>query len=116
MNRYPVGNVAVCRFAFTLRPLTSDETAALLNSYQLPAGVGYTPDVVMFDYWPPVGSKVTLTGSQITLVEVGQYTVDLPVTAAGDWRWRGYGQATGGTPQVATRTQTFQAVDDRPSP
>ena len=109
-NTYPVGNVVLCRFAFTTRALTNAELATFLAGGGLPAGIGVTPATVSFDYAIGQAAKTTLTGSQITTDATGAYHVNLNVTTAGQWRYRGYGVDGSANPVACTPDVSFMAV------
>lgn len=110
MNSYPSGSIVICRFAFTAQPLTPTQAAAFLAGQGLPSGQGVTPTAVLFDYTPPDGETVTLTGVQITVDAAGAYHVPLPVVNHGVWSYRGYGKDGSGNPVVSTATQSFRVT------
>lgn len=110
MNDYPSGSVVVCRFAFTLAPLTLSQLSAFIAGTGLPSGQGVTPTAVLFDFTPPDGETQTLTGAQITLDAVGAYHVDLSVVNHGVWSYRGYGQDGSGDPVASTPTLRFRVT------
>lgn len=104
---YPVDNQIICRFAFTTRPLTIQEQADFEAGKGLPATVGFDPPVVKFDSRLSSNPVATLTGSNVTRDNVGEYHVILDITDGGSWVWRGYGQESDGTPVAATAAQSF---------
>ena len=84
MNRYDVGDMAHI-------------TAIFAD----PAGEPLDPAVVKFHFRTPAGAKITytyLTDAQIVKSGVGNYYVDLPLSAAGDWlyRWESTGSGAAG--------------------
>ena len=112
-NTYPVGAVAVCRFAFTLRQLTTLELARFLAGAGLPSGVGSSPNTVLFNYWAGGEVKTQLTTSTtppIVQDATGAYHVNLPITVPGPWYYQGIGQDGSGNPVGATRRYLFQAT------
>lgn len=118
MNSYPVGSIAVCRFAAMLRDLTDQEQTNFEAGRGLPTGVGTTPALVLFDWEPPNEIIVTLSGlvqviggvGPIVNDGLGLYHVNLPVTAHGLWSYRGYGQDGSGGPVFSTPKQLFRGV------
>ena len=83
MNSYDVGALVRCSAAFTTL-----------------AGVAIDPTVVKFKYRTRDGTATTLTyGTDAALVKdsVGNYHVDVSVTASGDWLYRFESTGTGQT-------------------
>lgn len=117
MNRYEIGNVVACLFAFTNRELTPAEQAVFIAGNGLPDGAGIDPDGVFFDYLPGAGATtlLTLTGDDVIRDDLGAYHVPLPLTARGRWRFRGRGTNSDGSPLVATLPREFE-VDDGMQP
>lgn len=109
--RVPVGNVVLCRFAFTVRTLEVAEIAAFLAGNGLPDGAGIDPDLVFFDYAPPRAAIVTLTGDSIDEDETGAWHVPLPVVTRGDWLFRARATNSDGTPFAETAVKHLTAVD-----
>lgn len=110
-DEYPLGSVVICRFAITLRPLTDAEVDNFTAGLGLPSGVGSSPPVVLFDYYPPgVEIPETLTTSTTPAIfsdATGAYHVALPVSTIGIWDYRGYGQDGSGNPVAATFRKSF---------
>lgn len=109
--RHPVGTRVECPFWFTFRELTPSELEAVEAGGRLPSGVGFDPEVVFAEYEPP-GSDTPLmiSGSSVHRDEAGLYHVVIPYEDQGTYKWRGIGQAVGGTPVAATPDVTDYAT------
>lgn len=112
VNKYPCGSVPQLRFCFPLRALTPEEKVAFFAGLGLPSGVGFAPEIVLFDYFAPEKPEVTLTGSPPILIDgVGAYRVPMPIPLAviGQWRYRGRGTDSGSNPVCATEYTVFRS-------
>jgi hypothetical protein len=118
---YPKGNVIICRWPFVQQPLSESQLATFIAGGGLPATVTTTdPAVVLFDWIDSSGVKRTLTGVDnpvdgVTIIKdaPGQYHAAVPVpdsAAAGDWKYRGYGQDGSGNPIAASGWMSFEAT------
>jgi hypothetical protein len=107
----PVGSVVLARWAFTTVGLNPGDINRLVIGDALPTNyVGIAPTLVLIDIQAPGAAVITYQGGAITTeATVGVYNYSFAVTAAGIWRWRGYGQSDGGGALGATFWHQFTA-------
>lgn len=90
------GTLFQVRWAYTARPLTTQEQAVFDGGGSLPAGVGQDPTTVEMDYLYPGGVETTVAyPAQVNREAAGIYHYNLDTTpAAGAWNIRTYSTGT----------------------
>lgn len=112
-----VGNQEEVRFYFAMRELTIAEDEHFFDLDResfpgLPAGVGYTPPNVLFEYAPPGSAFITLEGDDVVEDAEGEYhaIITAPMDGNGVWTYRGRAVDGEGTPLASTPRRTFTVV------